>query len=328
MQKMTVPFQIKAVNEEDPNFFYFEGYASTFGNVDEGGDRVVSGAFTKTLASWAAKSKKLPVLWQHKTDMPLGIFTEMFEDSNGLFVKGCLPKSDTFVSGRVIPQMKTGTISDMSIGYYAIDFDYAEGGRIRNLKQLELCETSLVTMPMNTRANVTSMKSIATIKDFPLAPPDFQWSPAEAKTRVDPSEGFLIPASDDREASILLGDVIDGKFHLVFDALQAAAASVQSGYKIPEGSAEGLKSSIEFYYKRFGKESPFAEKTCLNIENVELLTERELERLLKRGVSFSDSQAKMIVKSMMSARREGLAVAERDAGIKDLASIFAELKSL
>jgi len=328
MQRMTVPFEVKSINEEDPNFFYFEGYASTFGNVDEGGDKVKSGAFAKTIDSWAKKAKKLPVLWQHDTKMPLGVYPEMREDSNGLFVKGCMPKSDTFVSGRVIPQMKVGSVADMSIGYYAIDFDYEDGGRIRNLKQLELCEVSLVTMPMNTRANVTSMKSISTIQDFPLAPIGHDWDSSEATARVasveDLKSCFLLPEED----RLLIGDLVEGKFHIVFEALQSAAAAVQSGYKIPEGSIEALKSSIEFYYKRFGKESPFEEKACVLIESIGLLSERELERILKKGVFFNDSQAKLVVKSIMSARREGLAEAERDAGMKDLASIFAELKSI
>ena len=47
----------------------FKGYASTFGNVDNGNDIVAKGAFTKSLAERPANKVKL--LSQHKTDEPL-----------------------------------------------------------------------------------------------------------------------------------------------------------------------------------------------------------------------------------------------------------------
>ena len=40
MQRLVVPFEIKELNSEDPNYFYFEGYGSVFGNIDYGDDKV------------------------------------------------------------------------------------------------------------------------------------------------------------------------------------------------------------------------------------------------------------------------------------------------
>ena len=52
-----LPFEIdtKSIIEED-DFFIFEGYASTFGNVDLGDDVIAQGAFTKTLLASANES--------------------------------------------------------------------------------------------------------------------------------------------------------------------------------------------------------------------------------------------------------------------------------
>jgi HK97 family phage prohead protease len=154
----TFNFEMKASNE-DKEFFYFEGYGATFNNVDFGGDAISSGAFAKTLM----QSKVIPVLYQHNTREPVGIFTELKEDSHGLFVKGKLPKEDSLVRDRIIPQMKIGSIAKMSIGYMVKDSEIKSGVRV--LKELELFEISLVTFPMNDRANITFMKDFS-FNDF------------------------------------------------------------------------------------------------------------------------------------------------------------------
>ena len=77
------------------------GYASVFGNKDLGGDVVVDGAFKKSLEDHGQ-----PVLlWNHKMDdPPLGVVIDAKEHKRGLCIKA--PKDDTFVAGRVIPQIK------------------------------------------------------------------------------------------------------------------------------------------------------------------------------------------------------------------------------
>ena len=158
---LDVPFKVKAIDDSDNEYFTFKGYASTFGNVDFGGDVVVKGAFRNTLM------KRMPKLvYQHDIKQPLGIFTVVKEDEMGLYVEGKMPKSDTLVSGRVMPQMKIGSIDSMSISYNVVDS--ARDGDKFLLKDLDLFEISVVTLPMNTLAKVTGYKSyedFKTIKD-------------------------------------------------------------------------------------------------------------------------------------------------------------------
>jgi len=158
MEKLTVPFEIKEMSDKDDKFFVFEGLASTFGNTDLVDDIVDKGAFANSLAIRMPK-----VLWQHDTAEPIGMPEQIMETEQGLFMKARLPKDDTFVSGRVIPQLKVGSISSMSIGFTVKDFDVV--GEIRHLKEVELFEISLVTFPANTKAEVTWFKSI-TIDDL------------------------------------------------------------------------------------------------------------------------------------------------------------------
>lgn len=166
LKYMTVPFKISASKEtkeaDGQEFFEFEGYGSAFGNVDEGDDMMMPGACAESIAEAKAGGQMPPVLWQHKSNEPVGIYADMFEDTQGLFVKGKLPKSDTFVSGRVIPQMKCGSVRKLSIGYSTKDchFEEIDGKSIRKLDKVKIWEISLVTFPMNNQANVTSMKAL------------------------------------------------------------------------------------------------------------------------------------------------------------------------
>ena len=48
----------------------FEGYASTFGNVDQGGDLIEPGAFRESVAKARAEGWGIPMLWQHDQTMP------------------------------------------------------------------------------------------------------------------------------------------------------------------------------------------------------------------------------------------------------------------
>lgn len=143
----------------------FSGYASTFGNVDNGNDIVAKGAFTKSLAERPAN--KIKLLSQHKTDEPIGVFTEVFEDSKGLFVKGQLALG-TQKGRETYELMKMGAIDGMSIGFRANPEKqtYNESKRTRTLNEVQLLEISLVTFPMNERATVQSIKGEKSIREW------------------------------------------------------------------------------------------------------------------------------------------------------------------
>ena len=164
-----IPFLVKEMDQnEDSKIFTFKGYASTFGNVDLTRDRVIKGAFLDTIDQWKKSGENLPILWQHNSDMPLGIYTSLDEDSIGLKVTGTMPIEDTFVSGRIVPQMRHGSIRKMSIGYYLNKYQVDEETGIWDLLEIELFEISLVTRPANPLASVTEVepKALASVEDL------------------------------------------------------------------------------------------------------------------------------------------------------------------
>ena len=153
METKKFDFEIKAI-EEDDNYWYVKGYASTFNDVDSYNDVVVPGAFKKSL-----KKRKPRVLWQHNWAEPIGAPIVTKEDDKGLYVEYKMPKADTFVAGRVMPQLKAGSIDSMSIGYITNLSEYDQKKNIRYLKEVDLFEFSLVTIPANDNALVTAIKS-------------------------------------------------------------------------------------------------------------------------------------------------------------------------
>ena len=66
----------------------FEGYASVFGVQDSDGDVIVKGAFKESLDEFKAAGRMPKMLWQHDTRQIIGKWVEMYEDDNGLYVKG------------------------------------------------------------------------------------------------------------------------------------------------------------------------------------------------------------------------------------------------
>jgi hypothetical protein len=131
----------------------FEGLLSPYGNVDDGGDEVVAGAYEKNLRE---KGAQRPLLWQHMTDCPIG--TLMLDDrTDGLYCKGSLLMSIPEAK-RAYELLKAGIVTGLSIGYRATR-DEIQGG-VRLLKEIVLYEGSIVTFSMNELAQISSVKSI------------------------------------------------------------------------------------------------------------------------------------------------------------------------
>ena len=164
-QKLHAPLRIKEVGDSGE----FSGYGSVFGTTDSYGDVVVKGAFTQSLADWAGKGRMPSLLWQHDTKEPIGVYTEMKEDDEGLYVEGRLLIDDDPLAKRAHAHLKAGSLSGMSIGYSlpGDGWHYDKEKDVFVLSKIDLWEVSLVTFPANDEARVAQVKSILTHGDTP-----------------------------------------------------------------------------------------------------------------------------------------------------------------
>ncbi len=128
-----------------------EGYASLFGRRDQGGDVVERGAYGRSLAALGAAGRRVKMLWQHDPTQPIGIWDEVREDEQGLFVRGRL-LTEVAKGREAAALIAAGAIDGLSIGYRTKRAEREAG--VRRLVELELWEVSLVTFPMLTDARV------------------------------------------------------------------------------------------------------------------------------------------------------------------------------
>ncbi|HEU4603160.1 MAG TPA: HK97 family phage prohead protease [Steroidobacteraceae bacterium] len=148
---LTVSLEIKALADRE-----FEGHGSIFKNVDFGGDIVLPGAFKRSLAAHRKAGSMPQMFWMHDPSRVPGKWIDMHEDSKGLAVKGVL--ADTELGNEIRTLLKMDAVRGLSIGYVTKDQDFDDDGN-RLLKEVDLWEVSVVSMPMNPLAQVTHSKT-------------------------------------------------------------------------------------------------------------------------------------------------------------------------
>jgi len=128
-----------------------EGYASVFGERDGAGDRVMSGAFNKSLA--ARGPAGIAMLWQHDPETPIGRWELLKEDRVGLRVRGRLLTG--LERGREAALLiAAGALTGLSIGFRARRALRSPTTRERVLQDIDLWEISLVTFPQAEHARI------------------------------------------------------------------------------------------------------------------------------------------------------------------------------
>lgn len=326
LEYIDVDFEVKQINDEDDEFFRFEGLASTFGNIDLVNDIVVRGAFTESLAT------KAPViLWQHSSDSPIGMPEDIRETDEGLFLKARLPKADSFVTGRVMPQIKVGSVRSLSIGFRVVERDFNEEG-IRLLKKVDLLEVSLVTFPANPLAAISGFKTVTPFKNLPLAPRNRTWSASDARGRVRTATGSTeAPSASYRNAFLWFDsadsdnfgayklpfvDVVDGTLTAIPRALNNAKARLDQT-DIPAGDKTRVLANIDRYQAKLDDEQP---KEFYNVEAIKGFQKKDLEKALRESGSFSKDAVVLIAKDF-TPRSESVG---EDGEIKSLLAALSE----
>lgn len=124
-----------------------EGYAALFGVADHMCDVVRAGAFRLSLAR---RSEPLPMLLEHSRRSLAGVWTEAFEDSRGLYVRGEI-LSDRAGATRAKRALANGA-DGLSIGFVPVVARREARGRV--LEEIDLLEVSIVRFPMQTLARL------------------------------------------------------------------------------------------------------------------------------------------------------------------------------
>jgi HK97 family phage prohead protease len=152
----TLPARAKAA--EDGGEGIVEALVATY-DVDSSGDRIVPGAFTKSLGEWQESGNPIPFIWSHMhndLDAYIGDVLEAKETDEGLWVRAQLDLEDE-KAAKAFRLIKGGRVRNYSFAYEVLDADEDEDGDgERALKEIRLFEVgpTLIGMNQNTRTLV------------------------------------------------------------------------------------------------------------------------------------------------------------------------------
>lgn len=154
---ITRPFELKSAGADDGKF---TGYGSVFDEIDSYRDVVRKGAFLNSLqADFHAKNRLVPMLWQHESWTPIGVYTEVKEDDKGLYVEGQC-NMDVQQGREAFALMKQRALDGLSIGYGTKRYEWDKDEKIRYLNEVKLYEISPVTFPAGDSARVIEAKAV------------------------------------------------------------------------------------------------------------------------------------------------------------------------
>ncbi len=280
----TLSFQVKATGEstvEGQEFGHIEAYTAIFNNVDEGNDRILPGAFTRTIQNSKTRAKSrgkkyvLPMLWNHDPAELIGGWTDMTEDGTGLKCRGDVSLATQ--RGREYYALAKVAMSDE----FSIVYDIPTGGAkydksgVRELGELRLFSCDPVTFAMNDATYMVGVKSrlakaITGNTSGTIGPRDEAWDGSKAEKQI-----WAVAAGDDGTVKVATAKkyfmVMDddgskkGDWHYPFwyvgDSPHICVGAVITIGKALAGSRganppDGLKSKVETLYERINKKYP------------------------------------------------------------------------
>ncbi|WP_341706522.1 phage major capsid protein [Halopseudomonas sp.] len=254
---------IKAIDDEAREFV---GIAST--PATDRMDDIVE-------PSGAEYKLPLALLWQHDRMLPVGTILTAKATKAGIEVRGSIPKVDApqGLAARLEEawqSLKHQLVRGLSIGFRPLEYSFMDNGGIHFTKW-EWLELSLVTIPANAEATITSIKSFdrellaaSGLKAAPVVrigkPAGASATPLKTKTAPKPREGNAMNIEEQikgykeaREAkaaemvaimekSAEAGETLDAEQEEQYDTLQDEVAAIDKHLARLEALA---KTSVE-----------------------------------------------------------------------------------
>ena len=316
--------------DEKTTSITIEGYAST-DDIDRQGDIVPASVWKKGIQNYL---KNPVILAYHDHSEPVGRMVDHRVDSKGLWVKARISSA----AGEVFDLVKDGILTAFSIGFRIVDAEYDAAKELFVVKELELHEISVVSVPANQNTLFSLSKAFDTAEEFKsfkmqFAPDSDSAKGLESSTEaigeikkeweMDPKqlEQMLADAANkaaeltakaiaDTQAKQLADKVAADKSEAELDArVKAAVASISTG----DTGAERLMAEVE---KRLATAEESSKSVIAGLEaslrekasEIEAITKSKMSfQEAKDGMSYADKEkavmlAKMAGKSIDSTR--------------------------
>lgn len=281
-----------------------EGYASTT-DIDRQGDVVPVSVWEKGIQNYL---KNPVILAYHDHSEPVGRMVEHKIDSKGLWIKARISSA----ASEVFNLVKDGVLTAFSIGFRIVDAEYNSAAELFVVKELELHEISVVSVPANQNTLFSLSKAFDTAEEFKSFKMQFAPNSESAKglessteassevkkeMEMDPKqlEQMLADAASkaaeqtakaiaDTQAKALAEKAAAEKAEAELDArVKAAVASISTG----DTGAERLLAEVE---KRLEKAEESSKSVIAGLEASLKEKAAEIEAITKSKMSFQDSK--------------------------------------
>jgi HK97 family phage prohead protease/HK97 family phage major capsid protein len=145
-------------SDEQIESIYIEGYANTT-TVDRVGDVVTMEAWQNGMANYL---KNPIILAHHEYDDPIGRMEDYRVDPKGLWVKARISAA----AEETFNLIKDGVLTAFSVGFRVLDATYDSVSDIFVIKEVELLEISVVSVPANQESIFSLSKSFENKEEF------------------------------------------------------------------------------------------------------------------------------------------------------------------
>ena len=289
--------------EDSIESIYIEGYAST-NDTDRSGDVIPTSVWEAGLKNYL---KNPIILSQHDHDDPIGRMIEHKIDSTGLWIKARIS-----AAAEVFSLVKDEVLTAFSVGFRIMDAEYNAAAEVFVVKELELVEISVVSVPCNQNTLFSLSKAFSDAEEYKVFKTQFapksesakgleSSKDASSKTqkewKMNPEEIKQMVADAAKaaaeQATKAMADVAAQK-----SQKEAQEADIQARIKAAvalatptETGADKLMAEVE---KRFADQAASTKSVLDGLQAA--LTEKaaEIEAMQKSKMSFSDTKANEI----------------------------------
>lgn len=230
---------------ETDDSIYIEGYASTV-DRDRQGDVIPMKAWNEGLSNYL---KNPIILAYHNHQMPIGKMVEHKVTDQGLWVRAQIPQE----VGDVYKLIKKGILSAFSVGFRVKDADYDSASESFLIKELELHEISVVSVPANQNTLFSLAKAFDNATEFELYKQQFAPAPVESAKKLDTPKAAKSTTKeewdmDPKELEKLLADAAakaaEQTAKAVLEAQTKAAEEAQRKLQDEEALQAKIKAAV------------------------------------------------------------------------------------
>ena len=164
------------------------GMAST-ADFDRAGDSIISDAWTK---GGLGNFEKNPIiLFNHDHNKPIGRATKVTPTNDGLHMEAKISKH-----AECADLIKDGVLGAFSVGFKVKDADYVKETDGLQIKDAELFEVSVVSIPCNQAATFSLAKSFDSEMEYEDFKKTFKSEEDSSSKEIDMSEATQTPEID------------------------------------------------------------------------------------------------------------------------------------